>query len=98
MTRTLSAAGIVLSVALSSGIEPTKAAPSNSVLHVGISKSAIATTEASAVSTLQNTIKSETGLENTVRAQFEWRTLAEKLANKDLQIGVFQGFEFAWAQ
>jgi ABC-type phosphate/phosphonate transport system substrate-binding protein len=54
--------------------------------------------ERSAVETLQSFIRDETGLSNEIVRQRDWRELADKLAKGQLQLGVFQGYEFAWAQ
>jgi ABC-type phosphate/phosphonate transport system substrate-binding protein len=43
-------------------------------------------------------VLAETGLDSTVLAPLPHDQLADRLANGDLQIGVFQGVEFAWAQ
>lgn len=54
--------------------------------------------EKAALQTLQSFIKEETGLANNINRQKDWRELGEKMSKKELQIGVFQGYEFAWAQ
>src|SRR6266566_9766168 len=51
-----------------------------------------------AIETLRDFIKEETGFNNEIDRQKDWRELADKMAKKQLDIGVFQGFEFAWAQ
>jgi ABC-type phosphate/phosphonate transport system substrate-binding protein len=43
-------------------------------------------------------IKTETGLTSEVARQADWRQLADRLAGGQLNIGVFQGHEFAWAR
>src|SRR4051812_16212125 len=53
--------------------------------------------EKSARETLHQFIKDETGLENEVHRMKDWQELADKLAKGDLQLGVYQGYEFAWA-
>jgi len=47
---------------------------------------------------LKSFIKEETGLESEIVPQNSWRELTEKMANRQLHLGVFQGYEFAWAQ
>jgi ABC-type phosphate/phosphonate transport system substrate-binding protein len=47
---------------------------------------------------LQRFIREETGLHNEVIEQKDWRELGEALAKGRLDVGVLQGFEFAWAQ
>jgi ABC-type phosphate/phosphonate transport system substrate-binding protein len=53
--------------------------------------------EKGAIQTLKAFIKDETGMDDEITRQSDWRELAEKMAKGELQIGVFQGFEFAWA-
>jgi ABC-type phosphate/phosphonate transport system substrate-binding protein len=54
--------------------------------------------EKTAVDALQSFIKEETGLNDQIERAKDWRQLAEKLAKGEVQVGVFQGFEFAWAK
>jgi ABC-type phosphate/phosphonate transport system substrate-binding protein len=54
--------------------------------------------EKSALETLKSFIKDETGLNNEILRQKDWQELTNKMAKGKLQIGVFQGYEFAWAQ
>jgi len=42
-------------------------------------------------------IKEETGLDNDIIRQKNWRELADKMAKRKLHVGVFHGDEFAWA-
>jgi ABC-type phosphate/phosphonate transport system substrate-binding protein len=56
------------------------------------------TKETSALETLRRFIKDETGLDNEIVRQKDWRVLAARMAKGELKIGVFQGYEFAWAQ
>jgi ABC-type phosphate/phosphonate transport system substrate-binding protein len=56
------------------------------------------TKEKSALETLKAFIKDETGLNNEILRQKNWRELADKMAKGKLQVGVFQGYEYAWAQ
>lgn len=51
-----------------------------------------------AIETLRDFIKDETSFKNEIIRQKDWRELADKMVKKELNIGVFQGFEFAWAQ
>jgi ABC-type phosphate/phosphonate transport system substrate-binding protein len=51
-----------------------------------------------AVETLKNFITEETGLKNEISKQKDWRQLADNMAKGRLQVGVFQGYEFAWAK
>jgi ABC-type phosphate/phosphonate transport system substrate-binding protein len=72
------------------------------VLRIGTSGSLApaepGTDEAGALETLRDFIKTETGLNNEIHRQKDWRELADKVAGKQLHLGVFQGYEFAWAQ
>src|SRR5260370_4907859 len=54
--------------------------------------------EKAALKTLEAFIKDETGLNNEILREKDWRELAEKMAKGQLHLGVFPGFEFAWAQ
>jgi ABC-type phosphate/phosphonate transport system substrate-binding protein len=72
------------------------------VLRVGTSISLTGDTkgkkEGSARETLKSFIKEETGLDNEGVSQKDWRELAENMAKGQLHLGVFEGYEFAWAQ
>ena len=72
------------------------------VLRVGLSGPLGSDTEGPkqkvAAAMLQDFIKSETGMNDEIVCQKNWRDLADKLAKGQLQVGVFQGYEFAWAQ
>lgn len=54
--------------------------------------------EKSALETLRKFIQEETSLNNEILNQKDWQELADKMAKGKLQLGVFQGYEFAWAQ
>jgi len=72
------------------------------VLRIGSSGSLMGSAtgdkEKGALDTLHAFIKDETGLDNEIVRQKNWQELAEKMSRGDLQIGVFQGYEFAWAR
>jgi len=51
-----------------------------------------------AIDNMRSFIKDETGFANDIHRQKDWHELAEKLQNKELQLGVFQRYEFAWAR
>jgi ABC-type phosphate/phosphonate transport system substrate-binding protein len=51
-----------------------------------------------ALETLKSFIKEETGFASEIGHEKDWRELAAKMATGTLTIGVFQGYEFAWAQ
>jgi len=54
--------------------------------------------EAAALQSLKEFIKDETGLANEIVRQKGWHELAEKMSRKQIPLGVFQGYEFVWAQ
>jgi ABC-type phosphate/phosphonate transport system substrate-binding protein len=84
---------------LFTGIAPGQQKPD--VLQIG-SSGTLASTEASrekgALESLRSFIKDETGFTNEIHRQKNWQQLADRMAKNQLQIGVFQGYEFAWAQ
>jgi ABC-type phosphate/phosphonate transport system substrate-binding protein len=53
--------------------------------------------EEAALETMRDFIKEETGFNNEIIQQKHWRELAQKMADRQLHLGVFQGYEFAWA-
>jgi ABC-type phosphate/phosphonate transport system substrate-binding protein len=70
------------------------------VLRIGTSGTLTGTSgsrEKAGLKTLRSFIKEETGLNNEIVRQKDWQELADKMASGDLQVGVFQGYEFAWA-
>ena len=71
------------------------------VLHVGTSGSLIAAdesgTEKGALDALESLIKDETRLNIKIDRQNGWRELADKMAKSQLALGIFRGYEFAWA-
>jgi ABC-type phosphate/phosphonate transport system substrate-binding protein len=54
--------------------------------------------EKAALHTLQGFIKDEIGMTNNIVQTKDWRDLAERMAKGALQVGVFQGYEYAWAK
>jgi ABC-type phosphate/phosphonate transport system substrate-binding protein len=72
------------------------------VLRIGTSGTLTAekdnSKEKGALTTLRDFIKDETGLKNEIERQKDWRELADKMAKGELHVGVFQGYEFAWAK
>jgi ABC-type phosphate/phosphonate transport system substrate-binding protein len=73
-----------------------------SVLRIGtsgtLSTEGGARNENSSLETLKSFIKDETGLDNEIIKQKNWQELAEKMSKGELDVGVFQGFEFARAR
>jgi ABC-type phosphate/phosphonate transport system substrate-binding protein len=69
-------------------------------LHIGTSHPMTGgeRNEKSSLETLRGFIKDETGLDSEIIRQKDWRELAEKMSKGQLEVGVFQGFEFAWAK
>ena len=72
----------------------------NGLLRIGTS--GILTTEKtgkeqSALETLKSFIKEETGMDNEILRHKGWSELTDKLAKGELDVGVYQGYEFAWA-
>jgi ABC-type phosphate/phosphonate transport system substrate-binding protein len=73
------------------------------VLRIGTSGSLTGQAESSArektgTEELKSFIKEETGMDNEIIRQKTLQDLTEQMAQKKLQLGVFQGYEFAWAQ
>jgi ABC-type phosphate/phosphonate transport system substrate-binding protein len=54
--------------------------------------------EKGALESLRKFIQDETGLKNEFVRQKDWQELTDKLAKGELHLGVYRGFEFAWAQ
>ncbi len=54
--------------------------------------------EEGALETLRDFIKEETMMKNEILKQKDWQELAQKMSKGELHLGVFQGYEFAWAQ
>lgn len=73
-----------------------------SVLHIGTSGTLTSETskdkEKAALDMLQSFVKDETGFDNEIQRQKSWSELADKMTSRQLQLGVFQGYEFAWAR
>jgi ABC-type phosphate/phosphonate transport system substrate-binding protein len=71
------------------------------VLHIGTSGSLALNSgvnEDTAIDTLKSFIRDETGFNNEITKQKNWKDVAEKMRSGQLDLGVFQGFEFAWAK
>jgi ABC-type phosphate/phosphonate transport system substrate-binding protein len=79
-----------------------RAQPAGGVLHIGssgtLASSNSGAREEAALDTLRDFIKTETGFQNEIVRQKDWRELADKMTKGQFQLGVFQGYEFAWAQ
>ncbi len=96
------AGGLILLLGLLSYPLVAQQARKLDVLRIGTSGTlaldASGEKQAAAQDTLKSFIKSETGFENEILPQKDWEELAEKLAGGQLHLGVFQGYEFAWAK
>jgi ABC-type phosphate/phosphonate transport system substrate-binding protein len=72
-------------------------------LHIGTSghlalNSSSGVEEKTAIDTLKAFIKSETGFDNDIVREKKYEELVRRMASGQLQLGVFQGSEFAWAK
>jgi ABC-type phosphate/phosphonate transport system substrate-binding protein len=56
------------------------------------------TNEKAALESLQSLIKEETAMSNEVIRHQGWMDLADQMAKGQMQLGVFEGYEFAWAK
>jgi ABC-type phosphate/phosphonate transport system substrate-binding protein len=54
--------------------------------------------EKAGVESLRRFIKEETGLDNEITGRQNWSDLTQKLSKGQYHLGVYQGYEFAWAQ
>jgi ABC-type phosphate/phosphonate transport system substrate-binding protein len=54
--------------------------------------------EESALKTLKEFIKEETGMKNDILLQKDWLELTDKVVKGQLHLGVYQGYEYAWAR
>jgi ABC-type phosphate/phosphonate transport system substrate-binding protein len=51
-----------------------------------------------ALESLQSFIKTETGLNNEILKAGNWEQLAKEMTDGKVELGVFQGYEYAWVQ
>ncbi len=76
--------------------------PRIAFLHIGKCESLVPANKTAkqkaSKKTLYKFIKDETGLNSEITHEKDWQVLADKMARGDIQIGAFQGYEFAWAQ
>jgi len=93
---------LALTTILSIPLALAEGAPAKiDVLHVGTSGTLTGeqgSREKGALESLKSFIKEVTGLDNDITRQKDWRELTDKMAKGQLHIGVFQGYEFGWAQ
>jgi ABC-type phosphate/phosphonate transport system substrate-binding protein len=96
LTASVVAAGVAILLAASRADE-TKAQ-----LRIGISNpltgDAGPREEKGALKTLQSFIKDEVDMTNSIVHTKGWQELADSMAKGKLQVGVFQGYEYAWAE
>jgi ABC-type phosphate/phosphonate transport system substrate-binding protein len=75
--------------------------PRLELLRIGTTGSLASASEAkekAALETLRAFIKDETQFTSEIIRQKDWVELADKMTRGQLQLGVFQGYEFSWAQ
>jgi ABC-type phosphate/phosphonate transport system substrate-binding protein len=76
--------------------------PRIDVLHIGATGTLTGNADSQegkgAVETLRRFIKDETSFSNDIVGQKDWQELADRMRKGELHVGVFQGYEFAWAQ
>jgi ABC-type phosphate/phosphonate transport system substrate-binding protein len=75
--------------------------PRNEVLRIGASDSLELNTgvsDLSAAEALKKFIRDQTGFDNDIFKLRNWSELAEHMRHGKLDVGVFQGYEFAWAK
>lgn len=63
----------------------------------GMGPSETGAKEKAGMETLRSFIKEETGLENEITRESDWRELVANMNDGKVQLGVFPGHEFAWA-
>src|SRR5262249_19665379 len=72
------------------------------VLRIGSSSSlsagADSAKEKGAIESLRDFIKDETGMKNEIIRAKSWSDVADRLEKGDFHLGVFHGYEFAWAR
>src|SRR5258708_32576560 len=76
--------------------QPESRAAKLDVLRIGTSGTISSDKEAKekgALMSLRSFVKDETGLDNEVVREKDWQAVTDKLANAELQIGVYQGYE-----
>jgi ABC-type phosphate/phosphonate transport system substrate-binding protein len=96
------ALALILVVAVWAAARDSRAARQLNSLRIGTSGTLTSEgggrNEKSSLDTLKGFIKDETRLESEINRQKDWQELAQKMSKGDLDVGVFQGFEFARAQ
>ena len=84
------------------GITTGTAADKLDVLRIGTSGELTGQThgprEKAGLETLHKYIKEEDGMDNEILSQKDWQELTDQMAKGKVQLGVYQGYEFAWAQ
>ena len=99
MKRFVMLAGVVSTLSLFAILQAAQ--PEGPPLRIGkggVINSDAEGREKGGMQTFEDFIKDETGLPASIQVRKDWRDVVAGLENGDLQMGVFQGFEFAWAQ
>lgn len=96
--RALAIAALLAAPVAVTRAQPPEGGPMRIGTSGTLSAGKTANEEAAALATLQDFIHTETGLKDEIVRQKDWQQLAEKMQKGQLQVGVFQGYEFAWAQ
>jgi ABC-type phosphate/phosphonate transport system substrate-binding protein len=88
---------LVLAVARAAPEQPAKF----DVLHIGVSATVMSNAksdqEDTARDTLRDFIKQETGFKNEIVTLKDHKEVADQLARRQIQLGMLEGYEFAWA-
>jgi ABC-type phosphate/phosphonate transport system substrate-binding protein len=100
-SRRIAAVIVAMLLVASPGRADNKKLP---VLHIGTTETVVEenvpenSDETAVEETYRQFILTETGFDSDIVALENHEVLAERLANGELQLGVFMGYEFAWAQ
>src|SRR5262245_33384450 len=91
----------ILAILLLGMLTTVHAKPNEEVLKIGTSITTKAEDESrgkGATETLQEYIRDETGLNPEINRLGDWRKVLDGVNKGELKVGLFQGFEFAWAR
>jgi ABC-type phosphate/phosphonate transport system substrate-binding protein len=88
----------LLTLPLTAGAQPAKIDTLRIGIDRGLTGSESDARASAGMESLKAYIKEETGLDNDIVRQKSWREVAEQLAGKKLHLGVFEGYQFAWAR
>src|SRR4051794_6711950 len=91
--------GCLLAILVIVGTLATVQARPSKTLKIGtVGSLAPAGKSEAADAILKDFVKIESDLTADLIKQKSWQELADNLASKNIQVGIFQGFEFPWAQ